>query len=217
MLDVEPEMPKPITELRVRGTCPYCSSYSYFNYIASSPSNINKDVVGSIYHCVSCRNIIFIKWGVKEIRSNISWVRSPELMHIQTPEADLQYVPEEIKKEYAEALKCFGINCYNAFSAMSRRTIQAICLDKNIGGTAKVKKQVQRLIEEFGDIEIEEILDELIKTGHNGAHPHLPKVDKERAALTLRLMNDLLDQIYNRPGRIEEIKKMRASSSQKTS
>lgn len=130
-------------------------------------------------------------------------------MHIAVPGSNLAFVPEDVKKEYQEALKCYGIICYNAFAAMCRRTLQQICMHKEIKGSDKVKKQVAKLKEELGDPEMSEILDALVVAGHNGAHPHLPMVNEKRAEIILALMNDIIDQIYNRPGRLEKAKKLR--------
>jgi hypothetical protein len=209
MFDIEPHLPYYLTHIRIRSKCPHCKAYAQFQLLTASDHKINRRDLGSIFYCTSCNNIIFIKWKINSIQNNIASVFDPELSQISMPDSDLTYVPDLVKKEYLEALKCYGISCYNAFAAMSRRSIQAIFMDKNIDGTSKVKNQFKKFIEEYSDPEVEEILNELIITGHDGSHPHLPQVNEKRANLMLYLMNDLLEQIYNRPGKISEAKKLR--------
>jgi len=219
-MKIEPSLPFYLGQLCIKLVCPFCNTFTKITLETWTPQNTYVHTklkkVGSIYHCESCLNPIFIIWNVKTYQSSMPEVLQPELVNIVIPEHDFSYTPSGVSEDYLEALKCYGISCYNAFAAMCRRVIQQICMDKDIKGSDKVKKQVKKLKEELGDPEMSEILDALIVAGHDGAHPHLPEVDEKRAEKILALMNDIIDQIYNRPGRLEAAKMLRKEAIDKS-
>lgn len=212
-MNIEPKLPHILHEIRIRMNCPHCNVYTKISLLSQTSidacRSLGMDKIGAIYYCEGCLGLIFICWHVGDINRAPAKVDNPQLMHIATPKSNLTYVANEVKKEYTEALKCYGIACFNAFAAQCRRTIQSICMDKAIEGTTRVMKQVEKLKNDLEDPEMSEILDELVVSGHNGAHPHLPEVGEERAEKMLALMNDLLDQLYNRPGRLKAAKELR--------
>ena len=55
-------------------------------------------------------------------------------------------------------------------------------------------------------------LKQIILTGHDGTHPHLPKITSERAQILLELMKDVLYQLFVRKAKIEEAAKLRQAS-----
>jgi hypothetical protein len=54
------------------------------------------------------------------------------------------------------------------------------------------------------DDETYELLKQIIVHGHDGAHPHLPALSVERAAVLLELMKDVLYQLYVRRAKLQE-------------
>jgi len=212
-MKIEPDLPHYLGDLRIKMVCPHCNTFTKITFdawTAKQTYDRNKmKKVGTLYHCESCLNPIFISWHVQNYGGTMPTVLQPELANIVIPKHDLSYTPGEVSKDFLEALKCYGIGCFNAFAAMCRRTIQQICLQKEIKGSDKVKKQAEKLKEELADTEMSEIIDAVIVAGHDGTHPHLPEVDEDRAGKLLALMNDIIDQIYNRPGRLSDAKKSR--------
>ena len=59
------------------------------------------------------------------------------------------------------------------------------------------------------DDEWKELALQIMLTGHDGAHPHLPDVDTGRAAVLLDLLRDLTYQLYTRPGNIRKAAELR--------
>ena len=49
----------------------------------------------------------------------------------------------------------------------------------------------------------------LIIDGHDGTHPHLPRVNVDRARILVELMKDVLYQIYIRKAKVQEALKLR--------
>jgi len=98
---------------------------------------------------------------------------------------------------------------------MCRRAIQSICIDAGVEGSNKVVAQLadfKSLIRISEESEDSKALDAIILIGHDGAHPHLPVVDQNRAELLLIILQDVLDGIYNKPGRIRAAAKLRSDA-----
>ena len=72
-------------------------------------------------------------------------------------------------------------------------------------GSTKVQQQLEDL-RKMGVVKEEAFkqLKAIILAGHDGAHPHLPKVSAERAAVLLELAKDALYQLFVRKAKIEE-------------
>jgi hypothetical protein len=123
---------------------------------------------------------------------------------------DFQYLSGEVLEDFQEALNCYSNNCFNAFASMCRRTIQSLATQLGSEGKDKVTNQLENLknILEI-DSETFTILEQIIIAGHDGAHPHLPKLSPQRATLLLELMKDVLYQLYIRKVKIEESIKLR--------
>ena len=62
------------------------------------------------------------------------------------------------------------------------------------------------------DEETFRILHQLMLSGHDGAHPHLPALSEARAAILMQLMKDVLYQLFVRPAKIREASALRKQS-----
>jgi len=126
---------------------------------------------------------------------------------------DFEYLSGDVKEDFQEALKCYSNNCYNAFAAMCRRTIQSLAKELGAEGKDKISNQLKNLkmIIEI-DEETFKILEQIAVAGHDGAHPHLPKLSSERATILLELMKDVLYQLYIRKIKIKDSINLRQKS-----
>lgn len=126
---------------------------------------------------------------------------------------EFEYLDGDVRDDFQEALKCFSYKCFNAFAAMCRRTIQSLAAQLGAEGKDRVAKQIAEL---KGLLNIDEetygILVQIIITGHDGAHPYLPKITTERAIILLQLMKDVLYQLCIRKKRLEEAVQLRKES-----
>jgi len=123
---------------------------------------------------------------------------------------EFEYLDGDVRDDFQEALKCFSYNCFNAFAAMCRRTIQSLAEQLGAKGKDKVTKQIVELKDLLSiDDETYQILEQIIITGHDGAHPYLPRITPERAAILLALMKDVLNQLCVRKKKLEEAAQLR--------
>ncbi|MCC6612547.1 MAG: DUF4145 domain-containing protein [Anaerolineae bacterium] len=123
---------------------------------------------------------------------------------------ELNYLPLEVAEAFDEALTCYSNQCYNAFAAMCRRTAQSMFVELGAEGKTRVEAQLDEVKEPAGiDEETYQMLKQIILSGHDGAHPHLPKVNIERAVILLELMKDVLYQLFIRSAKIREATELR--------
>ncbi len=130
---------------------------------------------------------------------------------------EFEYLKGDLADDFKEALKCYSIDCFNAFAAMCRRTVQSMSTELGADGKDKVTKQLKELKEIISiDSATFEILEQIVIAGHDGAHPHLPKLSPERASVLLELMKDVLYQLFIRKQKIEIAAKLRQKAIEDT-
>ena len=194
--------------------CPHCSVTAGMS-IVSVPRfelvhRFKVREIGLVYRCDSCNRPVVLLYEI-ELGNPI---RIPdEFTQVQNAlePFEHQYLPAEVAEDFREALVCYAQNCWNAFAAMCRRCIQSVSTNLGAQGTTKVKNQLQDL-KDMGvaDEKTFEQLRQIMLSGHDGAHPHLPKLSRDRAAVLMQLMKDVLYQLYVRPGKIKEAAALRA-------
>ena len=142
-----------------------------------------------------------------EISDNYELVERPQETF------ELQYLPESLQDDLREALTCYSNLCFNAFAAMSRRCIQSASMELGTEGSSKVQNQLKDL-RDMGVVDDEAFdqLKQIILTGHDGAHPHLPSLSPQRAAILLELMKDILYQLFVRRAKIKESSVLRKAA-----
>lgn len=213
--------PASIAALTIGGQCPCCQTTTRFSFAAHHEYQLAKKlgaraVIGN-YLCDACSEPLPIKWQVDSWDGNQPVVDEPALLIQESIEYDLKHVPEAVAREIGEALMCLSVKAYNGFAAMCRRTVQAVCEDIGAKGSSKVKKQIEEMAEMVGlEEEWKQLAEQVMLTGHDGAHPHLPTVDAARAGLLLSLLQDLTYELYTRPGNVRAAADLRQQASRKS-
>ena len=189
--------------------CPHCNARSGLSLV-SPPRyeylhRFQPEWAGFAYRCDACNEPVFLKFRVTSLSNPVRFSEVPT--EIERPEEtfEFQHLPDGVSEDFREALICYSNNCWNAFAAMSRRTLQSATIVLGSEGTNKVQQQVENL-KEMGVVEEEtfEQLKQIMLAGHDGSHPHLPKISPERAAILLELVKDALYQLFVRQSKIQE-------------
>lgn len=158
------------------------------------------------YMCDSCLRSIPIRWRIREFdNKQLPIVLGPEMILPAREPFDFDHVPPAVAKEISEGLDCLSVGACNGFAAMCRRTIQAICTTLGAEASTKIKDQIEEMakVAQLND-ETKGVAIEIMMVGHDGSHPHLPDVDPERAAILLTLVQDIIYQLFTRPGKMKE-------------
>lgn len=209
--------PQPIFDKHFSIRCPHCGipsnitaiSIPRYEYLA----RFLPDLVGIAYRCDSCNSPIFLRFEIEKYELRNGYIEiSDEYHEIERPQETFEYtyLPTEVEQDFREALTSYSNSCFNAFAAMCRRCVQSICSNLGAKGKDKVLNQLQDL-KEMAEIDEEtfDVLKQIVIDGHDGAHPHLPSLNPDRANVLLELMKDVLYQIYVRKGKLQEAMQMR--------
>ena len=198
--------------------CPHCQrdtnltaiSIPKYEYLARfRPAHI-----GIVYKCDACQEPIFAKFIISKYDIGNHKIliedNSFQVTEVAIEPFEYEYLPDQVKTDFIEAANCYAIGCYNAFAAMCRRTIQSLAMDLGAIGKDKVKLQLTELKDALAiDEESYTMLVQIIVDGHDGAHPHLPPLSRERAVILIELMKDVLYQIYVRKAKLQEAARLR--------
>ena len=201
--------------------CPHCGIHS--NISAVSIPRYERIVrfrpkkIGLAYRCDACNAPVFLRFSVQLDLGNHRALINESYEEIERAEEtfEFKYLPTDVTNDFREALICYSSSAFNGFAAMCRRTVQTVSTDFGARGGDKVLKQLKEMKEMAQlDDEIFGVLTQIVIDGHDGAHPHLPRLDETRAAVLLELMKDVLYQLYIRKGKLEEAKGLRQHSIQ---
>ena len=167
---------------------------------------------GIVFRCDSCSRPVYLQFKVASLSNPITL--SEEFNQIQSALEPFEhkYLSAEVGADFQEALTCYAYACWNAFASMCRRCLQSVAVNLGVNGSSKVEAQIREL-KEMGVVDDEtfEQLRQIMLSGHDGAHPHLPALSADRAAVLLQLMKDVLYQLYVRPGKVKEAAALRAA------
>lgn len=197
--------------------CPHCNissnisavSIPRFEYL----TRFRPKVVGIAYRCDSCNYPIFLRFKVTSFNdSKGRIVLDEDYAQVERPQEtfEFKYLPATVEADFREALTCCSHACYNAFAAMCRRCAQSAFTELGAEGKDKVHNQLKE-VKETAEIDDEtyHLLEQVVISGHDGAHPHLPSLSPQRAAVLLELMKDVLYQLFVRKAKIQEVAELR--------
>lgn len=160
------------------------------------------------YRCDSCNGPVFLRFTVAQYDTgNYKICLAPEYTEVERPQEtyEFHYLPETVAEDFKEALTCYSDGCLNAFAAMCRRCVQSASSELGAGGKDRVFNQLKDLKDMAAiDDETFEVLKQIVISGHDGAHPHLPRLSEKRAGVLLELMKDVLYQLFVRGAKIRE-------------
>ena len=114
----------------LRGECPHCRHPSVFIQVtdvfkSTYKSNIRRLVVGM--RCQGCLQCIL---GIALHADGVPHYVYETHYPLSTPsDAVADEIPDDIRPDFREALRCLSVNAYNAAGEMCRRALEASCLD----------------------------------------------------------------------------------------
>jgi hypothetical protein len=207
--------------------CPHCNVQSNLTAVSiprisqAKRYGIEDVIVG--FRCDACNKSVALRFDVqlevgRHARTNKLFEHlqlSDQFSQLerQVETFEYQHLPGAVASDLREALTSYSHLCPNAAAAMCRRTLQSVATDLGASGTDKVQKQLLEAKETAGiDEETYAGLKEIMICGHDGAHPHLPDVSPERAAVLVEIVKDVLTQIYVRKARIQESMSLRQAA-----
>ena len=175
-----------------RGTCPYpgCNRASVFLKINASSAGVSwtnnrgqqMSRIVAVLQCQGCQK--YILGLVDYTQGSLAY---HYLEHYPLGSADetvAEEIPEHIKEDFKEALRCLWVNAYNATAEMCRRAMEASCLDLGAPHDKVLEKmidwlEVQRIITPY----LRDAAHKVRLGGNRGAHPPATPVAPVPASL----------------------------------
>ena len=167
-------------------------------------------------------------------RLSIGWIRRPTKYtnpQAEVPQADLKWepisirrpefpdVPQQIAESASEAHACMSIQAYRGAVALARAVVEATAKDKGITSGSLAQK-IDRLHEQ-GHIRpiTREVAHEIRHGGNEIAHGDLgdEPMPAEDAEAILRLMDEILQEVYQGPAAMLKLKQSRIEREQRNS
>ena len=201
--------------------CPHCGVQSNISAVSipryEFVCRFKPTKVGIVYRCDSCNAPVFLRFAVQPDCGNNRVIIDEQYEEIELPQEtfEFKYLPELVETDFREALVCYSNRAHNGFAAMCRRTVQSAATDLGAEGRDKVLAQLKDL-KEMAQVDDKtfKVLKQVIIDGHDGAHPHLPRLNPARAAVLLELLKDVLYQLYVRKGKLKEASALRQTAIQ---
>lgn len=195
--------------------CPHCGVQSNITAISvpdyAVAMRFQLPKLGIAYFCNNCHEPVFMKFPVGYNGHQVG-VDETKAEEIERPleTFEYRYLPIDVASDFREALTSYSNLCYQAFAAMCRRTVQSAFEMLGAQGKDRVIDQLKEIRETANlDDETYEIFQQIIIAGHDGAHPHLPRLSPERAGVLLELMKDVMYQLFVRQAKIQEAIRLR--------
>jgi hypothetical protein len=192
----------------LRGVCPHCSHKSVFTMatgvgtevLAENPP-IYRLVSGM--QCQGCRKYIL---GVVTHRPNTSDYTHEAHYPLGTPDDSVaDDIPDEIKPDFKEALRCRWVDAYNATVEMCRRALESSCLQLGVD-TSKLGTLEKMIDWVHGQGKITTPLKDMAHKirlgGDRGAHPSERIMQKEDADAVIEFTREYFDHVYVMPARM---------------
>lgn len=192
------------------GECPHCGHASYFRPVTSAHTDQMTGAIHKICNgaqCESCKEFVLIL-GERNPGSGGSYGLKA-LYPLGKPNDRVEdSVPQEIRPDFVEALRCRWIRAYKATVAMCGRVIQATALHKG----ASPKKKLVEQIDELADNGIitqplKEMAHEVRLTRNIGVHPDeedlLKDVGEKDADDIIEFTREFLHHVYVMPAKLQ--------------
>lgn len=208
-------------QFSLRGTCPYpdCARPTVFilqnsAHVGVSPNNTSRQRIVAIMQCQGCQHYILTivdypqNQGMGHVYREHYPMGAPD-------QAVADEIPDHIKDDFKEALRCMFVDAYNATAEMCRRALEASCLDLGAPKNKVLEKMIdwleeKRIITPY----LKDAAHNIRLGGNRGAHPSpdgpvteplvdeggpIEKIEKEHAKAIIEFTREFFHHVYVGP------------------
>ncbi|MEV4821636.1 DUF4145 domain-containing protein [Micromonospora sp. NPDC049274] len=190
--------------------CPHCGALSLFKIVWSDERSSGNHVGATVKHvaalvCVACG--LPISGVLNQSRSTIERVWPETVGGKAFPD-----VPAQIADAADEAYRCSSIGARRAAVLLARSVIEATAKDKQITSGTLLAKIDALYAQGFIREHIKDGAHEVRHLGNEMAHgDFVEPVDSEDLDLTLTLMGEVLEEVFQSPARVKRAQDKRAA------
>ena len=155
-------------QVTLRGQCPHCRQASAFLLVTSLGATPNGHRVGGL-QCQACMDCIL---GIFA-QDPYSFKYVKHLPFGLPNDKVAEEIPEHIREDFKEALRCLHVDAYNATAEMCRRAVEASCIDLGVPLKIKVLGDMIDHLEVERKItpHMRDVAHKIRLGGNRGAHP----------------------------------------------
>ena len=206
--------PQQFVQVGASGVCPHCPKQSYFRPVGAAYLEKiyggNGNRIANAAQCESCKGFILVI-GERDFQQKPYTL--VDVYPLGKPDDQVDdAVPDEIKPDFREALRCHWVKAYKATVAMCGRVIQASAIQKGASPKKKLVEQIDELAAK-GIITkpLKEMAHEIRLTRNVGVHPTeedpLKDVSKNDADDVVQFTHEFLHHVYVMPAKLEARRK----------
>ncbi|MGW1663057.1 DUF4145 domain-containing protein [Streptomyces microflavus] len=119
--------------------------------------------------------------------------------------ASIHHLPEDVERYYTDAIRVLGVGVPDAAAVQLRRTLEAAAAHFSIKEKV-LMRSIEKLIAEGHVTQgFAPVLHHIRAIGNVGAHASDERVDHEAAQRALRFTTQLLRNLFEVPGELEEL------------
>lgn len=193
---------KSMNEVNVSFQCPHCNLICGFSDEGRfANQKYNETII--MFKCNSCSKYVYVvfnsDFSLNPTNPLGNRIDEPKDYYPKLIPSVPSSVPENVAKDFEEALKCFDIGAYKASAVMCRRALQSSVIEK--GATRN------RLVEQIDELFERRIITEEIKNlshkvrsiSNTGAHPNddgLSSITSEEVESLIHFMNVYFLYVY---------------------
>jgi hypothetical protein len=191
--------------------CPHCGSHAQLLPVATPSfeelSRSKPARTGVVLRCSACNEPRFLRAGVRRFGDDRIELSST-LVEVERAKErfPLHYLPEPIDRVFREALECYAADCYHAFAAMCRATVDTLCRQQGRTGKLRAHELFHGAVTAAGlDATTTRQLETVLFGGGDGP----AEIGADAAAVLLEIMKDMLSQGYVRAAKLKAALRMR--------
>lgn len=198
------------TRVSARGMCPHCGIASLFIVVAGPYLHgVESD---TIQQCQNCSKTVLLTVTVRRSGGMVTCEYKSHLPGTVLDGQVSDLIPEDIRDDFKEALRCQAVNAFKGAVVMCRRALQTSCHNLGANG-ANLIAQIEDLAQKGKiTISLKDLAHQVRKIGNVGAHPDkdgLEDVDGADTEDIIEFMNQLFEHVYVMPARMDALRKRR--------
>ncbi len=205
--------PQPIAalpDLHPKGECPWCAAGTRFTLSTRLSPGAHRAGIKTFiasYACDLCLGPIGIEWTVNSwSREDVPLVRDPRLVTPLGLTFETGAAPAAVRAPLSEALDCFRSGAFNGFAFLSWRVVEAMADDAvGAGSPVTITSRVDDALGLLGLAESwKSLLHRILLPTAERPRADIPEMSREKAAVLLSVLRDLVHELYLRPVRLKE-------------
>jgi len=194
----------------LRGECPHCGMQAAFP-TACEPTqptqgSLDDARMAAVCQCIACSEYILAILKTESLSSG-RWQWKYEIHYpLGNPNDDVaEEIPDDIKPDFQEALRCRSVNAYNATIEMCRRALEASCLQLGAKQDAVLNDMIEWVFKQ-GKITapLRDMAHKIKLGGNRAAHPSDRTLTQKDADAVIEFTTDYFHHVYVMPARMAQ-------------